>query len=501
MAIGDFVTSPNLSLGGWLVLCCSLAIIFSSTWRAVYNVYFHPLASFPGPLLARASLIWRIYHSVGGHFHFAIEQQHRRYGHVFRVSPNELSFSSVQSWTDIYNPPPSRNATCIKADFYDIYGSGFDVRCIGSERDPARHSDMKKTISPGFSAKALAQHEDIVQACVDKFIEATGRLGSGPKGVNLTDWYEMVAFDILGEMAFGESFHSIEQGRPHFWSQLVEKHLFYITLLDNLRRYPLVRKVGQFLLPGLTVGVRNKHVGFSRYQVQRRLEAGGARNDLLTSLINHMEKGELSREQLTAHASTLVIAGGETVATFLSGVTYHLLNNHSSLQKLTTAIRDEFTTYDSINSRLAQQIPYLQAVISEGLRIYPPGSQGFPRVSPGTSIDGHWVPRGTEIYTSAWTVTHDPDNFEDPNTFIPERWLSSETKDNKNASQPFSLGPRACMGRNLAYVEMSVILAKLIWRYDLFLLDEKLDWNRESHMHIMWSKPDLWVRFGDRGKH
>lgn len=230
-----------------------------------------------------------------------------------------------------------------------------------------------------------------------------------------------------------------------------------------------------------------------------------------------MEKGELSREQLTAHASTLVqvcpqcltkyllmhtrIAGGETVATFLSGVTYHLLNNHSSLQKLTTAIRDEFTTYDSINSRLAQQIPYLQAVISEGLRIYPPGSQGFPRVSPGTSIDGHWVPRGTEIYTSAWTVTHDPDNFEDPNTFIPERWLSSETKDNKNASQPFSLGPRACMGRNLAYVEMSVILAKLIWRYDLFLLDEKLDWNRESHMHIMWSKPDLWVRFGDRGKH
>lgn len=195
------------------------------------------------------------------------------------------------------------------------------------------------------------------------------------------------------------------------------------------------------------------------------------------------------------------IAGGETVATFLSGVTYHLLSNPSSLQKLAAAVRDQFTTYDSINSRLAQQIPYLQAVISEGLRIYPPGSQGFPRISPGTSIDGNWVPKGTEIYTSAWTVTHDPNNFEDPNKFIPERWLSSETKDNKNASQPFSLGARACMGRNLAYVEMSVILAKLIWRYDLFLVDETLDWNRESHMHVMWSKPDLWVRFEDRCKH
>ncbi|KAI0179440.1 cytochrome P450 [Hypoxylon sp. FL1284] len=496
MSFKDLVTDPHLSLGEWLAVCCASTFVLYSVWRAVYNLYFHPLAKFPGPLLARASLIWRIYHSVGGHFHFAIEKQHRKYGHVFRVSPNELSFSSVQSWTDIYNPPPSRHATCVKADFYDIYASGFAVRCVGSERDPARHGEMKKTISPGFSAKALSQHEGVVHACVDRFVEETGKRGA----VNLTDWYEMVAFDILGEMAFGESFHSLEQGKPHFWSQLVEKHVFYITLLDNLRRYPLLRRLGQIMLPSLTVGVRNRHVGYSRRLVQKRLETGGARNDLLTSIVSHMEKGEVSREQLTAHASTLVIAGGETVATFLSAVTYHLVNNPSTLQKLATAIRDEFATYDSITSRQAQQIPYLQAVISEGLRIYPPGSQGFPRISPGATIDGHWVPKGAEVYTSAWTVTHDPDNFERPNAFVPERWLAAETRDNRAASQPFSLGPRSCMGRNLAYVEMSVILAKLLWRYDLSAVDKALDWNRESHMHVMWSKPELWVQFEDRGK-
>ncbi|KAI1208442.1 cytochrome P450 [Annulohypoxylon truncatum] len=437
-------------------------ILAYSIWRVLYNVYFHPLACFPGPLIARASL----------------------------------------SWTDIYNPLRSRNATCIKSEFYDIYGNGFNTLCIGSERNPSRHSEMKKTLSLGFSTKALEQQEHIIHLCVDKFVEAVGRLGSKQEGVNMTDWYEMIGFDIMGEMVFGESFHSIEQEKPHFWSQLIEKHLFYVTLLDNLSRYPLIRKIGQALLPKFTVSIRDKHVGFSRRQVQnlalRRLKTKDARNDILTNIISQVENGEMSLEQLTAHSSTLVIAGGETVSTFLIGVTYHLLKNPKTLQKVSALIRQEFVEYSTITAASAKQIPYLQAVINEGLRIYPPGSQGFPRISPGAKIDGHWVPKGTEIYTSGWTITHSPEYFTEPNQFIPERWLSNDTKDNRDASQPFLLGPRACLGRNLAYVEMNVILAKLLWRYNMSLVNTELDWDQENHLHVMWWKPELWVRFEDR---
>ena len=88
------------------------------------------------------------------------------------------------------------------------------------------------------------------------------------------------------------------------------------------------------------------------------------------------------------------IAGGETVSTFLAAVTYFLLTETAAYDKLCTEIRDGFVSYSQINAQAAQQLPYLQAVINEGLRIYPPGSQGFPRVSPGTSIDGCWVPKG-----------------------------------------------------------------------------------------------------------
>lgn len=91
------------------------------------------------------------------------------------------------------------------------------------------------------------------------------------------------------------------------------------------------------------------------------------------------------------------IAGGETVSTFLAAVTYFLLKNPGSYHKLQQEIRGRYQDESEITAMTAQQLPYLQAVISEGLRIYPPGSQGFPRTCPGATIDGHWVPKGVSI--------------------------------------------------------------------------------------------------------
>lgn len=82
------------------------------------------------------------------------------------------------------------------------------------------------------------------------------------------------------------------------------------------------------------------------------------------------------------------------MSTFLASTTYHLLHAPQAYTKLKEEIRGRFKTYEEIDASSALQIPYIQATISEGLRIYPPGSQGFPRVSGGTTIDGHYVPQG-----------------------------------------------------------------------------------------------------------
>ena len=100
------------------------------------------------------------------------------------------------------------------------------------------------------------------------------------------------------------------------------------------------------------------------------------------------------------------IAGGETVATFLAATTFHLLRNVAVYRKLQAEIRGRFKTYTEITNSTAQTLPYLQAVISEGLRIYPPGSQGFPRISPGAAIDGVWVPAGVSSLSPFPALRH-----------------------------------------------------------------------------------------------
>ena len=135
-------------------------------------------------------------------------------GPIIRVSLNELSFASVGSWKGIYGSQSTGKPAIVKSEFYEMYGAGFSSSCIGSERDPSKHARMRRLLSPAFSAKNLKDQEDIVGQTIDAFVGRIGRDGPpGSKGLNMTKWYEMVAFDILGEMAFGESFHCIENGK------------------------------------------------------------------------------------------------------------------------------------------------------------------------------------------------------------------------------------------------------------------------------------------------
>lgn len=93
-----------------------------------------------------------------------------------------------------------------------MFGSGYDSSCIVSEKDPRNHARMRKSLSAAFSTKALSEQETIIQGCVNGFIDKIAQVTGGPKGIDVVEWYEMIGFDILGEMAFGESFHCVEKG-------------------------------------------------------------------------------------------------------------------------------------------------------------------------------------------------------------------------------------------------------------------------------------------------
>ncbi|KAI1381281.1 putative cytochrome P450 [Hypoxylon crocopeplum] len=451
----------------------------------IYNLYFHPLAKFPGPWLARSTLLWRLWCTMDGRHHENFHKQHARYGPVFRVSPNELSFSSLQSYKDIYGYPPPGSEQCIKSDFYDIFGNGFNTGCIGSERNPKVHAKKKKHLLAAFSAKALAAQEDIIQRCIDGFVLKIGPISQkSSEGINL--------------MAFGESFGCIQSEKHHFWIDLVLQHVREITLMDNLRRFTFLSGFAKWILPSLIMSVRARHTGYTRAKVQRRLESTSSRQDFLTNVVEKVKSSDVPLEEMAAHSSTLIIAGGETTATTLAAVMYYLLKTPKAMEKLKAEICSGYKAYGEIDSTSALQLPYLQAAFNEALRIHPSGAHGHPRISPGTRIDGHWVPKGTEVYTSTWSVSHGAEYFTDPDAFIPERWTDLDSEDIKEASQPFSLGFRACIGRSFAYLQMSLVLSKMIYTYDFELLNKDLDWEAQSKHYVMWWKAPIQVRATNR---
>ena len=150
---------------------------------------------------------------MDGRFHRHIESCHKRYGDVFRVSPNELSFCSPGAWTSIYTPNTKGIAKIPKNEFYDMFGAGFEIQSIGTERDPTLAHQKRALFSTAPSAKGLARQEPVVKKNVDKFVEKLGEVGSTELDIDMSKWFIYLGFDILGEMAFGESFGCVERGR------------------------------------------------------------------------------------------------------------------------------------------------------------------------------------------------------------------------------------------------------------------------------------------------
>ncbi|KAI1177519.1 cytochrome P450 [Nemania sp. FL0916] len=436
----------------WVV---SLVTLMLSTYISyqlaiiVYNLYFHPLAHVPGPFLGRSTLLWCLWDTVSGKHHIHMPDMHAKYSHVVRVSPNELSFSTH----------------CIKNETYDIIGAGFKEIDIASERNPESHARKKKLLTPAFSTKALVAQEAIIHGCLDAFVAKIG---------------PMSAFDLFGEMSFGESFGCIAEEKHHFWIDMVLHHVREIVIVDNLRRFCVLKLFSKRVLPKLAMSVLAKHTQYTRDKVQRRFERESPRQDFFTNLVSKVKAGEVSLEEMAANASTLIIAGGETTATTTAAVLYFLLKNPRALAKVTA------------------ELAYLQAVINEAMRLYPSGAQGFPRLSPGATIDGVWVPKGTEVYTCTWVASRYPDYWQRPDEFVPERWTDPGSPDVKAASQPFSLGYRACPGKSFAMLQLSLVFAKILCTYDLEMLDPEMDWQAKSLHWIMWWKPPLRIRAHNR---
>ncbi|KAK3374599.1 putative cytochrome P450 [Podospora didyma] len=475
------------------VLTLLLALIISS---AIYNIFFHPLRKFPGPLFNRASpLQWSIWMMRGKHPR-EVEKAHRRYGPVVRIGPNHLSFTDVEAWKDIYGGKHGQVAENAKPKVFYNAAANIAPHILNAQRE--EHTLLRRALAPGFSDRALRAQEPLVARYIDLLCQRLREnCESGKRALDLVPWYNWTTFDIAGDLVLAESFHCLQDQKFHPFVSMITDTVAVSSIIGSLTYIGLIGVIMKLQkLDALHRPLRELMAGVGE-KLKKRLEDPRERDDLFEGLMKHREEWNLEMPRLQANATILIAAGSETTATLLSGATYLVLSHPSVLAEVTHEVRSAFSDPSEITITSVTRLPYLVACLNESLRHYPPVAGAIVRevsMPGGTTIAGHFVPEGTIVETHPWAQNHRTDYWHDPWAFKPERFLDdSPEKDRLDALQPFSFGPRNCIGKNLAYAEMRLIFARIIYDFDMRLAEPDVDWIKTQKVFNLWAKKPLKV--------
>lgn len=204
---------------------------------------------------------------------------------------------------------------------------------------------------------------------------------------------QYLAFDIVSDLAFGESFGCLKTSSYHPWVSIIVQGIRGSVLKKPGAHYPFLKPVlDRLLVSQAVIEKKEYHQQMTAERLDRRLQQSGDRNDFLVKMV---EPGSgVTRKELLANVSVLTNAGSETTATLLAAVTYLLLKNPMKRRKLREELQTAFHSGDQITCESTRQLPYLQACLEEALRLFPPVCISLPRRTPagGDYINEAWVP-------------------------------------------------------------------------------------------------------------
>jgi cytochrome P450 len=313
---------------------------------------------------------------------------------------------------------------------------------------------------------------------------------------------------LIGDLSFGENFGCLDSGDYDPFVRSIKAISKELTFIQMWKYYGLTR-LGRFFTPRDVAGTRARNMKRVVDAVERRVRHNTGRKDFLYYILAANDEKGMTRAEIDVNSFSLNIAGSESTATLLAGATYYILKHPRVYEKLINEIRTAYKSADEITLTSVNDLEYLDSVLSEALRLYPPVAGTLPRVVPpgGESINGAYIPAGTTVGVNHYSCFRHPENFYRHNDFLPERWLPEHRsaapfdQDNRLCMQPFSYGPRNCLGKNLARAEMRLIMAKLVWTYDIELDRRSENWQEGQKVYGFWVKPPLicWLSLVKRG--
>eukprot|EP00794_Sanderia_malayensis_P004859 gene4859-5497_t len=350
---------------------------------------------------------------------------------------------------------------------------------LGKQRSPmhlgmviVQYSDWRRirlTVNPTFTAGKIKQMMPLMKESMETLVSIMGEKSKKNESIDMSKLYGSLTMEVILCIAFGL--------KSDFQTKRNER-----LLQEALKWFSVDRRV--LFVDMLPLPLLIKHhlkelfspdpaylVNIIKPVVEERKKAPSARKDFLQLLLTENKDGgklKLSDDEIYAQVITFLLAGYETTSAMLSFTTYLLALHPKVQQRLYEEVAEKFDKDDDYSSVYEdiQKLEYMDQVVNESLRMYPPAYQTARIVENECEIGGYHIPKGIVASVPIYCIHHSEDNWKDHDKFDPERFNSeNKAKINPLHFLPFGYGPRNCVGMRFALVEAKLALASMLKKF------------------------------------
>ena len=313
-----------------------------------------------------------------------------------------------------------------------------------------RWLSRRRIAQPAFHLSRIDAVGARVAEAGRKVVDSWAGLAADGEAVDVDTLSMRITLDVVGRTLFDRDLADVTDELVHATDEAAE------LVVAQGRSLPWPSWVPTSVNRRLRVSVAALDDICRRLITDRRAR-GASESD--TDLLGLLVAAGLPDDAIRDELVTMVVAGHETVASALTW-TLMLLAEHPEAQQ---RLRDEAREAGGWTPlRLREQLPWTRAVVDESLRLFPPGWVVSRKATQADSVGGQAVPAGTLAIISPWLLHRNADSWPDPSEFRPERFLGEMATQARPDYVPFGLGPRLCIGRDFALVELTILLAELL---------------------------------------
>lgn len=381
---------------------------------------------------------------------------------------------------------------------------------------------------------SLLSYEKFVDDATDVFWGRLSEVASSGETINMGQWFQYYAFDVIGAITYGRRFGYLDEckdcgdtilalDRAMVYSTLVGVYAWaHPYLYRVLEKVPQSGAAGRSYVMDFASGIlaerKASRAGQKDTTVMQKGRSNDTPQDFVDKMMDMQQQGKkrITDYHVLALSLSNIFAGSDTTAVSLSSILYHLIRTPQAMQALRAEIMQAAADGRLKDGRVpfshTQQMPYLQACIKEGLRLHPATGLPMWRVvtDDGATISGQAFPSGTEIGLNSWIAHYNQDVWgHDAEEFRPERWIEAtqdeerlktmerfwipvcpfnsilglEIITNSEFSQ-FGMGSRTCLGKHISILEMSKLLPHVVLHFDFKLSYPERPWTTQNNWFV-----------------